>query len=188
MRRAMRVATDDAHVLGNSAMLFAYLEHDLETASALAERACALNPGSAQAWYCSGAVRILSDQLDLAIEHLETSMRLNPVGPDRFGAILFLAMARFQQRRFNDAIVLANELYQNAENPTGCAVLAASYGHLGQAAAARDALAHYRRLSPQTIETYARSVWPREDHLKLFLEGIALAEAKVPADDRVSAD
>ena len=175
-RRAVRAAADDASVLANTAMLTAYLEHELDTAIALAERACALNPGAAAAWYASGAVRILAGQLELAVEHLETSMRLNPIGPERVGGMLFLAMARFQQRRFADAIVLANELYQHFENPTGCAILAASYGHLRQGAAARDALDHYRRLSPQPIETYARSVWPKDDHLELFLDGIALAE------------
>ena len=181
-RRAMQIATDDAFVLGNAAMLGAYLERDLETATAMAARACALNPGSALAWYASGAVLILTDQLDLASRHLETSMRLNPIGPDRYGSILFLAMARFQQRRFSDAVVLANELFQHTENPTGCAILAASYGHLGQGAAARAALAHYHRLSPRTIEAYARLVWPRDDHLQLFLDGLAMAEveAQVP--------
>lgn len=180
-RRAMRAAADDAYVLGNTAMLSAYLEHDLETAIALAQRACDLNPGAAMAWYASGAVRILADQLDLAVEHLEKSMRLNPIGHERSGGMLFLAMARFQQRRFEDAIALANELYQHFENPTGAAILAASYGHLGKRRAAHDALAHYERLAPQAIEAYARSVWPRETHLKLFLDGVALAREADPA-------
>ncbi len=175
-RRAMRAADDDAGVLGNTAMLAAYLEHDLGTATSLVERACALNPGAASAWFASGAVRIHSGQLDLAVEHLQTAMRLNPVGPERSGAMLFLAMARFQQRRFDEAVALANEIYLHFENPTGCAILAASYGHLGLGDAAREALAQYERLSQRTIETYARSVWPREDHLKLFLDGVTLAE------------
>ena len=176
MKRAMRAADDDAYVLGNAAMLSAYLEHDPKTGLALAERACALNPGAAQAWYASGAVRILADQLALAAEHLETSMRLNPIGPERSGAMLFLAMARFQQRRFEDAAALAQELYRHFENPTGCAILAASCGHLGQRDAAREALANYQRLSPQPIETYARSVWPLPAHRDLFLEGVTRIE------------
>ena len=185
--RAMRAAADDANVLSNTAMLVAYLEHDLITATALAERACALNPGAARAWHASGAVRILADQLDLAAEHLQTSMRLNPIGPDRSGAMLFLAMARFQQHRFDEAVALANELYRHFENPTGCAILAASYGRLGQRAPAQDALANYRRLAPQTIEAFARAIWPLDRHLALFLGGIALAEGKSPIHDPASA-
>ncbi len=182
MKRAMRAADDDASVLGYAAMLSAYLERDVQTGVALAERACALNPGAAQAWYASGAVRILAGQLDLAVDHLETSMRLNPIGPERAGAMLFLAMARFQQRRFEDAAALARELYRHFENPTGCAILAASYGYLGRPDEAREALENYRRLSPQPIEAYARSVWPLAAHLDLFLEGIAGIELTSPSD------
>jgi cytochrome c-type biogenesis protein CcmH/NrfG len=158
-------------------MLSAYLRHDLPGAVVMADRAIALNPGSAAVWHSSGSVRLLTDDLDLAVEHLETSIRLNPVGPDRSGAMLFMAMARFQQHRFDDAIALANELFEQFENPTGCAVLAAAYGHLGQTRAAAAALANYRRLSPQSIEVFARSVWQQDAQLQLFLDGIALAEA-----------
>jgi predicted Zn-dependent protease len=72
--------------------------------------------------------------------------------------MLFMAMARFQQRRFDEAVALGNELYQHFENPTGCAILAASYGHLGQRDAARAALADYQRLAGELIATYARSI------------------------------
>jgi adenylate cyclase len=180
-RRAMRIASDDALVISNTAMLNAYLRHDLEGAVVMADRAIALNPGSAAVWHASGSVRLLTGELDLAIEHLETSIRLNPVGPDRSGAMLFMAMARFQQHRFDNAIALANELFQQFENPTGCAILAASYGHMGQLELAAAALADYRRLSPQSIETFAQSVWRQEAQLKLFLDGIALAKGKEPS-------
>jgi adenylate cyclase len=173
--RATRAASDDAYVLGNTAMLTAYLQHDVASAITMVERACALNPGAASAWFSSGAIRILADQLDLAVEHLRTAMRLNPVGPEHYGAVLFLAMARFQQRRYEEAVALANELYQHAENPTGFAILAASLGHLGQAPEAREALANYVRLSGRSIEDYAVAVWPRDDHRSLFLDGIAAA-------------
>jgi TolB-like protein len=176
-RRAMRIASDDAAVISTIAMLNAYLRHDLDGAVALVDRAIALNPGAAAVWYASGSVRLLTDELDLAVEHLETSIRLNPMGPDRSGAMLFMAMARFQQHRFDDAVALANELFQHFENPTGCAILAASYGHMGQPALAAAALADYRRLSPQSIDTFAESVWRQAVHLKLFTDGMALAQA-----------
>ena len=85
-------------------------------------------------------------------------MRLNPIGRGRSGAMLFLAMARFQQKRFHEAVALANEIYRHFENPTGCAILAASYGHLGQRDAARAALADYQRLAGELLAPYARSI------------------------------
>jgi adenylate cyclase len=175
-RRAVRAAPDDAQVLAWAAMLHAYLEHDLPTALAMADRAIALNPGAAQAWFASGAVRIVAGQLDLAVDHLDRSIRLNPVGPDRSGSMLFMTMARFQQLRFEDACALARELFQHFENPTGCAILAAGLAHLGQIDAARAALDDFKRLSRQPVETFARLVWPLDDQRTLFLNGIALAE------------
>ena len=70
------------------------------------------------------------------------------------------------------------------ENPTGYAYLAASYGHLGQLGAAREALARYRELSLQPIEAFARTFIHDPDQLGLFLAGIALAEGTAPEDGR----
>ena len=44
----------------------------------LVDRALALNPSYARGWYLSGILRIFAGQPDLAIEHLETSLRLSP--------------------------------------------------------------------------------------------------------------
>ena len=180
--RAVRAAPDDAHVLANRAMLSAYLEHDFTTAAAISERAISLNPGSAHAWYASGAAHIPAGRLDTAVEHLETSLRLNPVGPDRMGGVLFLAMAKFQQRRFAEACALASELSRHFDNPTACAILAAGHAHLGQDESARSALATFQRLSRQSIDTFARLVWPLDDQRDLFLGGITLAEGKARSD------
>ena len=171
--RAIRAAGDDAFVLSHVAALIAYIERDVVGALDMADRALALNPGSSMAFLMSGAVRVLTAELDLAMEHLSTSQRLDPVGPDRAARLVFMAMARFQQQRFSDAIVLGRELSQYLDNPTGYAILAASYGHLGQSSAGQDAVAQYKRLSPQSLDAYASLVWQRADQLKLFTDGIA---------------
>ena len=70
----------------------------------------------------------------------------------------------------------SKEFSQYLDNPTGCAIMAASYGHLGQSSAGLAALAHYKRLTPQSLDAYARLVWQRTDQLKLFTDGIALLQ------------
>jgi hypothetical protein len=55
------------------------------------------------------------------------------------------------------------------------ALLAASLGQLGEAAAAAEALAGYRKFASQPIDAFARSVWRQLERLKLFLDGIAVA-------------
>jgi hypothetical protein len=62
------------------------------------------------------------------------------------------------------------------------AFLAAAYGHLGQASEARAALARYRALTPLTLDAFATDNLRDPAQRKLFLEGIALAQGKVPSD------
>jgi adenylate cyclase len=178
---ALRVANDDATVLSSVAAILAYLGYDLGSVVGLVERALELNPGSATAWFNSGCVRVMTDDLELAIEHLDTASRLDPIGPDRPARLLFSAMARFQQRRFTDAAALANEVIQHFSNPTGAAILAASYGFLGRPDDARVALARYESLSPMTIEALAPAIWKNERHVKLFLDGISVTKGQSSA-------
>jgi hypothetical protein len=44
----------------------------------LVDRALALNPSFARGWFISGVLRLYAGQPDLAIEHVETSLRLSP--------------------------------------------------------------------------------------------------------------
>jgi len=173
--RALKAAGQDAEVLANAARSVAGLEMDNEAAIALIDRAIALNPGSATAWLFSAALRLWTGEVDLAIEHLEVSMRLDPVGPDRASQIGNMARARFHQGRFAEAVALSKEAGRMAESPTGHAYLAACYGHLGEIGAARKALARYRELSQQPVETFASTFIHEPGQLKMFLDGIALA-------------
>ena len=64
----------------------------------LVDRALALNPSFARGWYVSGLLRILAGQPDLAIEHVETSLRLSP--RERMGRpLVVMGMAYFFKRR-----------------------------------------------------------------------------------------
>jgi len=93
-----------------------------------------------------------------------------------------MAMARFQQQRFAEAAALMREFTQESmSSPLGYAFLAASYGHLGQTAAAAEALGRYRALSRAPIEDFAARMLHDPVHRQLFLQGIALAEGKAPS-------
>jgi len=177
---ALRIGSDDANTLAAVAPLLAYMGRDPNGSIKLVERALELNPGSATVWFNSGVVRVAAGDVSLAIEHLETASRLDPIGPDRAGRMLFVAMARFQQRRYAEAATIATELFQHFNNPTGCVILAASYGFLGRPEEARAAMARFESLSPLTIEAIAPAIWRTEAHLRLFLEGIALAKGPGP--------
>jgi predicted Zn-dependent protease len=92
-----------------------------------------------------------------------------------------MGRALLQQGRFSEALPLLKEHAQHVDGPLPQAFLAAAYGHLAQTGEARAALARYRALSPQTLESLA-AIWLRDPaQRKLFLDGIALAEGKSAA-------
>ena len=87
-RRAIRAAESDPFVLASAAYAFGYFGEDMGAALALMDRALVANPGSAYGWFWSGTLRMLAGQQDTAIEHMQTSLRLNP--RDRLAAPLTL--------------------------------------------------------------------------------------------------
>ncbi len=175
-RRAIKLAGDDADVICYAAVILVYLDDDPAVALSLADKALALNPGSVNVWQSSGVARLQTDDMDLAVEHLQTAMRLDPMGPERMPTRWGLAMARFQQGRFAETVVLARQMLQTGENPTAYALLAASLGHLGQPTAAAEALKGYWKYTAQPLDAYARATWRDPARRKVFLDGVAMAQ------------
>jgi len=76
-RRALQVAGDDPGVLTNAAYALAYFSEDIGAMMALVDRALAINPSFARGWYISAIIKLWAAQPDVAIEHVEVSMRLH---------------------------------------------------------------------------------------------------------------
>jgi len=79
-REALGVAADDPGVLGRAAMVLGRFGEGIDTALAMIDRALVLNPSFALGWFWSGWLRLFAGQADVAMQHFETSMRLNPRG------------------------------------------------------------------------------------------------------------
>ena len=77
-RRALQVAGDDTGTVANAVGALSSFGEDIGAMMALIDRALALNPSSARGWHISASVRLRAGQLDLAIEHVERSLRLSP--------------------------------------------------------------------------------------------------------------
>ena len=179
--RSLRVGGDDPDVLTNTAVALWQLGEGVQPWLALIDRAIDLNPGSASTWYLSGVLRLAAGEPEIVIEHIQLSVRLDPWSPNNSGRSFPLGAARFLQSRFVEAVVHLTEAAQSFELPFVFVFLAASFGHLGRASEARDALARYRTLSRTPISAVA-AMFPKPEHRKLFLDGIALAEGRSPAD------
>ena len=177
--RGLRLAGEDPRVIASVAIALPGLEGRLDRAVALMDRALALNPASSFVWLVSGSLQLKNGQPDLAAEQLETAMRLDPISQMNAFARMYLASARFQQERFDEALALF--MTTSARLPVSYAVLAAMYGHRGEIGQAQEALAQFKSLMVGTIDEAARIWFPRPRERKLFLDGIAIAEGKGPA-------
>jgi adenylate cyclase len=180
--RALRLAGDDPEVMSVVALAVLHLERDVTSAAALIDRAVELNPGSAVAWIYRADIQQVAGRTEMAVESVRTSMRLDPISPYRHMQVGITGMARFQERRFDEAVPLFKEWIQRSADPGGHALLASTYGHLGRLSAARELIAECAALSPTPVELLGK-YWYREPAQRaLFLEGLALAEGKAPSD------
>jgi tetratricopeptide (TPR) repeat protein len=177
-RRALEVASDDPGVLANAALALGFFGEDIDTMIELVDRSLAINPSFARGWHTSGVLRTWAGQTDLAIEHTETSLRLNPRG--RVGMSLFvIGAAHFLGRRFDQALPkLLLPLQQDPSFLLPYHWLAACYAHMGRVGEAQDVIRRLRSVSPVVVtsESYLRNA----EHRELLLSGLRLSG--VPED------
>jgi adenylate cyclase len=179
---ALRAAGDDGEVITQVISIVAFLEGDFNAALRLADRALELNPGSPEAWATSGVLRL---DPEIAIEHLERSMRLDPIGPNRIAQLLGMGRAHFLAGRFSEAAPYLRDLTRQADNNPGAFfMLAAVCGQLRELEAAREALDRFKSLTPLTpaefTQLWTLGIPPK--FVKLYLDGIALAEGRSPGN------
>jgi adenylate cyclase len=172
-RRALQATDNDPGILANSALALAYFGEDIAATIGLVDRALALNPSYARGWFVSGILRIWASQPDLAIEHVETSLRLSP--RERMGPRLAtMGIAFFFKRRFAEATsTLLLSIQDDPGFPPAFRCLAACYAHMGRLDEARDVVKRLRRITPQVMPNDLPFRNP-EDR-ELFLSGLRLA-------------
>jgi tetratricopeptide (TPR) repeat protein len=139
----------------------------------LVDRALALNPSFARGWYLSGVLRLWAGQPDLAIEHVETSLRLSP--RERMGVPLaVMGWAHFVKRQFDEAAVkLLLSIQDHPGYPNSYRALASCYAHMGRLDEARATVARLRAVTPLLVPSDLPLRNP-EDRA-LLLSGLRLA-------------
>jgi adenylate cyclase len=123
----------------------------------------------------AGFLRLWADQPDLAIQHVNTALRLSPlakVSP----AFLILGAAHFFRRRFDAALPeLLRAIQDDPGFPIPYRLLASCYAHLGRLDEAREIV---RRLRAITAVFISDGGMPRNpEHRELALSGLRLAAA-----------
>jgi adenylate cyclase len=187
--RALQAAPDDPEALAVSALTFGYFSsEDIEAAKTVIDRSVALSPSRAHSWLVSGWIRLWAGEPETAIEHFNTSLRLNPRGL-RPMHTLGIGIAHFFRRRFGEALPILHASHQELPNfGETYRFLAATYAHLGRLDEARDMIARLQAVTPALL---ARDVthWRNAEQRELLLSGLRLAagEADMSQTYRLSA-
>lgn len=170
--RAVRATAGEPVVLACAAAALGYFGEDIEASIALMDRALAANPSFAYGWLRSGILRNIAGQQDIAIEHIETSLRLNP--RDRDSALSVIGSAYFFKREFDTAVAkLQGSIQERPDFVPPYRMLAACYAHMGRLDDAREVVERLRALTPVVVPLYIPYRNP-EDR-ELLLSGLRLA-------------
>jgi tetratricopeptide (TPR) repeat protein len=137
-RQALQAGESDPRVLTNAAFVLAIFGEDIGAMIGLVDRALAFNPSYARGWFVSGALRMIAGEHDLAIKHLETSLRLSP--RERTGTPLTtMGQAYFFKRQFDEAASrLLLSIQDNPGFPPAYRYLASCYARMGRLDEARN--------------------------------------------------
>jgi adenylate cyclase len=172
-RRALRAAPDDAGTVANAVSALSYFGEDIGAMIALIDRALTLNPSCARGWHVSGSVRLRAGQPNLAIEHVEKSLRLSPRARSGAGYSL-MGGAHFLSRRFEEAIPkLLLAIQDDPTYPQPYRWLAACYAHVGRLDDARDIVTRLRAITAVVIPDVSHL--RNATHRELYLSGLRLA-------------
>jgi adenylate cyclase len=171
-RRALQAASDDPGVLGRAAYVLGYFGEDIDASTELIDRALALNPSFARGLVISGWLRLWAGQSDLAISHLETSLRLSPHAR-RSGTFMAIGVAHFFARRYEEArAMLLRSLQQHSGWAPSYRFLAACYAHLGRLDEAHDTIRRLRSVTTVVVPNVEH--WRNPADRELFLSGLRL--------------
>jgi len=172
-RQALHVGENEPGVLINAAQVLARFGEDIGAMIGLLDRALGLNPSYARGWLLSGLLRVWAGQPDLAIEHVETSLRLSP--RERMGQPLStMGAAYFFKHQFDDAAAkLLLAIQDDPGYPGSYRTLAACYAHMGRLEEARAIVARLRTITP--LVAPSDLPWRNPEDRELILSGLRLA-------------
>lgn len=122
---------------------------DLDSSIAWLDRALALDPNLAAAWFLGGFLRIYRGEPDDAIDRFARAMRLSPRDPEMFRMQAGTALAHLFAGRFEAASSWAEKAFR--ELPSfllAVGIIAASHALAGRTDQAQRAMHHLRQLDP----------------------------------------
>jgi TolB-like protein len=177
-RKVREVGSDDAVALFGTGMAIALVLGEVDEGDALINRAIALNPNLAAAWFCSGWVKVWMGEPDAGIEREARAMRLSPHDTFTFNMQSATAAGHFFAGRYAEASSWAETAVRARPDffPPNI-VAAASAALTGNQAAAAKAMARLRQITPELRLSNLADFFPiqRPDDFSRWAEGLRKA-------------
>ena len=174
-RRALDTAPGDSVTVLMAVGALLNLGSDANALKGLVDRALAHNPSHAYGWLWSGWVRAAAGESDLAIEHFDKSMRLDPRSTRRAFHLTGIGVCHFFQRRFDKAVAILDESFRELPTyPLTMWFLAACYAQTGRLNEARE-FASLNGIRPDGPWLTIGSRFGNPLHSEMLLSGLRLA-------------
>jgi TolB-like protein/class 3 adenylate cyclase/tetratricopeptide (TPR) repeat protein len=160
-KQAVRVGHDDPLALSVSGLVHSQVPNDLTTCATLLDRAVALAPNLAIAWNFSGWIRIYLGEAEVAIDHLERAIRLDPLNPFLYNSHNAVAAAYFLAGRYEIAAQWAEKaLHELPRYLPAIRIAAASYALSGQIGRAQTYVGQMLEIDPSLRASNLKGIVP----------------------------
>jgi adenylate cyclase len=157
--RALALDPKEAEAHYVQGIIHLWRHRKVDEAIADGEQAIALDPNFARGYGSLGAALHYAGRSEEALQRLETMARLDPHTPGPYQH--FWAQAHFALGHFDDAVALLKvRLARQPHSDVSRVLLAACYGHLGQAEAARSEWAEALLINPDYSLEERRRILP----------------------------
>ncbi|MDB5584707.1 MAG: Adenylate cyclase [Bradyrhizobium sp.] len=176
--RAREAAPNDPMSVTSAAGALLNLGEDANLLKPWVDGALARNPSHAFGWLWSGWIRTVAGEADVAIEHFEMSLRLDPRASRRAFHLTGIGICHFWQRRFDQAVAaLEASFHELPSYAMTTWVLAACYAHIGRLDDARDFAARHG-IVPGGQWLKIGLLYGDPEQRELLLSGLRLATAE----------
>jgi len=146
---AVELGKDDAAALAKGGDTIAFSGGDLDAGGLYLDRALALNPNHAFAWFASAWVKIWLGDPETALRHLTHVMRLSPLDPNVAGVRVTIAFAHYFAGRYDEAASCAQQILRETPDFHMALRMAAAGNALaGRLDIARNAMTRLREIDP----------------------------------------
>jgi adenylate cyclase len=178
---ASKVGSDDAFALARAGHVLTYLGHEYDRGMSMVERAVALNPNLAVAWYSRGWVALMCDEGEQSIQSFDRMIRLSPLDQLRVLAWNGSSFAFFILGRYEEGCASAMKSIQFVKDAHTLSAYIVNTIRAGRAAEARETAALLLRTQPDFSARHVQEAFPVRSSDTRDRIAAALREAGLPA-------